>query len=161
MISKLLKQLIGSIESPAPATPEALSRRTFLFGACAAIGTVYVASKIGVGTASAASSDPLPAPAADEGGIELAQYRENTQRRRDDGNFRWRDNGHGRGRDDNRGRRRDDRRPKRTSRRDLERQCQRSPRFRQENRQLCRQVTGRRLGRSGTCIQFGPLQICE
>tara|TARA_R110002020_G_scaffold18929_10_gene65365 strand:- start:2984 stop:3469 length:486 start_codon:yes stop_codon:yes gene_type:complete len=161
MISKLLKKFIGSPDSPAAATPQALPRRTFLLGACAAIGTVYVASKIGISTASAASSAPLSAPEADEGGMELAQYRDDLQRRRDDNGFRRRDDNNFRGRDDNRGRRHDDRRPRRMSRRELERQCQRSPRFRQDNRQLCRQVTGRRLGRSGTCIQFGPLQICE
>ncbi|WP_052161211.1 hypothetical protein [Hoeflea sp. BAL378] len=160
MISKLLKTLTGSLKSPSPATPEALSRRAFLFGGCAAIGAVYVASKIGVSAASAAGLAPLSTPEAGDAGVELAQYRDDLQRRRDDNGFRRRDD-NGFRRDDNRRRWRDDRGPRRMSRRDVERECRQSNRFRHDNRQLCRQVTGRRLGRSGTCVQFGPLQICE
>jgi len=160
MIRKLLEKFTGFRESPTTATPEALSRRGFLLGACAAVGTVYVSSRIGVDAVSAAAMPPLSPQEADDVGMELAQYWDNQPRRRDDDPRRRRDDDRGR-RYDDRGRRHDNRRPKRTSRRDLERQCRQSKRFRSDNRQLCRQVTGRNFGRSGSCIQFGPLQICE
>lgn len=147
MIGKLLTVFARSLEDPATAAPDALSRRKFLSGACAAMGAVYMASSIGIGEAEAASPAPHAPLHTDDVGAELVQFSDNMQpqgRRRDDP-----------------GRGRDGRRPQRMSRRDVERQCRQSRRFRDSNRHLCRQVTGRSLGRRGTCVQFGPLQICE
>lgn len=115
-----------------------LSRRSFLVGACAVIGTACLSS--GVGDASAAPLAVDPAIDPDEDLIELIQ-----SRRRDDG----------------RGRRDRGRRDRRHSRRDLARQCRRSRRFRNNNRRLCGRVTGRSFGRRGACIQIGPLTVCE
>lgn len=127
-----------SLSRTRPAGCQVLSRRNFLFGACAVIGTACLSS--GVGDASAAPLAVDPATEPDEDLIELIQ-----SRRRDDG----------------RGRRDRGRRDRRHSRRDLARQCRRSRRFRNNNRRLCGRVTGRSFGRRGACIQIGPLTVCE
>ncbi|MCY0092713.1 hypothetical protein [Hoeflea ulvae] len=152
MLNYLLRKMRLSVEAGHEACGT-MSRRSFLAGAGTVIGTACISSSLGVADASAA---PLPAASPvdeDNDLIELAQSRRREDERR-------RDDRGGRRRDD-RGRRRDDRGGRRHSRRDLERQCRRSKRFRRENRRLCNQVTGRTFGRRGSCIQIGPLQICE
>ncbi|MCY0093344.1 hypothetical protein [Hoeflea ulvae] len=148
MLVTFLKKLMASSESKTTAQA-ALSRRKFILGAGAAFGSVYIASQLGVSHVQASPAAGSTGVELDDDLINLAQFRDERNRRNDRG-----------GRDD-RGRGRDDRGGRRTSRRDLERQCRQSNRFRRDNRELCRRVSGRSFGRSGTCIQFGPLQVCE
>ena len=144
MLKRLLKHFSVSLTAKHDDS-EAMSRRSFLIGAGAVIGTAVVASGAGIGEVEAAALTSDPSTEPDEELIELAQLR------RDDRGGRRRDDRGGR-------RRRDDRR---FSRRDLARQCRRSKRFRRNNRRLCNRVTGRGFGRRGSCIQIGPLTVCE
>lgn len=140
----MLKYLMRRMSAPAEVKHDAfetMSRRKFLVGACAVIGTACISSGMGVADASATPMPAAPSMDQDNDLVELAQSRRREEERR--------------------GRRRDDRGGRRVSRRDLERQCRRSKRFRRDNRRLCGQVTGRSFGRRGSCIQLGPLQICE
>jgi len=149
----MLKYLMRKLSAPAEVDQDAretISRRKFLVGACAVIGTACISSSVGVADASATSMPAAPSMDEDSDLVELAQSRRRDEDRRDR-----------RRRDDRGRRRRDDRGGRRANRRDLERQCQRSRRFRRDNRRLCKQVTGRSFGRRGSCIQLGPLQICE
>ena len=59
-----------------------------------------------------------------------------------------------------RSRRRRSRRRRRLSARQLRLRCRQSRSFRRRNRNLCRRALGWR-GRRGTCIQIGPMRICE
>ncbi len=158
----MLKYLMRKLSAPAEVDQDAretISRRKFLVGACAVIGTACISSSVGVADASATSMPAAPSMDEDSDLVELAQSRRRDEDRRD---RRRRDDRRDRRRRDDRGRRRrDDRGGRRANRRDLERQCQRSRRFRRDNRRLCKQVTGRSFGRRGSCIQLGPLQICE
>ncbi|KKN48989.1 hypothetical protein LCGC14_0647310 [marine sediment metagenome] len=130
------------------------SRRRFLVGLGIAGSLAVVApALLTVGPADAAE----PASADAEEGFDIAQRREERRRREDHRDDR-RDNRRRERRDD---RRRERRGRRRMGRRDLERRCRGDRRFRRENRRLCRRVTGRRIGRSGACIDFGPLTICE
>ena len=127
-----------SLSRTRPAGCEVLSRRSFLVGACAVIGTACISSGVGEALATPLAVEPAIEP--DDDLIELVQSRrrEDDRRRRDRG-----------------------RRDRRFSRRDLARQCRRSRRFRNNNRRLCGRVSGRSFGRRGACIQIGPLTVCE
>jgi len=136
MLKYLLTKMSASIEVEHGAR-EKMSRRNFLFGACTVIGTACISSSIGVTDASATPLATAPLVEEGNGLVELAQALRKDKRRRDDRGGR------------------------RVNRRDLERQCKRSKKFRRNNRGLCKQVTGRTFGSRGSCIQLGPLQICE
>jgi hypothetical protein len=118
------------------------SRRRFLLGMGIVGGIAAVApSLLGMTPANAAEPEPL-VDAADKN-YELAQRRDDRRDRRDDR------------RDRNRRQSR-----RRYNRRDFVRSCERDPRFRRDNRDLCRQVTGGR-GRRGRCVDIGPVTICD
>lgn len=122
-------------------TPEH-SRRRFLVGLGVAGGLAVVAPALLRVTSADAAETSDQGDAMDEG-YEIAQRRDDRRDRRDNRRDR---------------RRRESRR--RYNRRDVVRSCRRDPRFRRNNRNLCRQVTGRR-GRRGSCVNIGPVSICD
>jgi hypothetical protein len=129
--------------------PARMSRRRFLAGFGAVGGLVLVAPAT-LRATPAAAAEPAGDPAGE--GYEVAQrWDDRRDRRWDRRDDRW-------DRRDRRHRRREGRR--RYNRRDLVRSCQRDPRFRRDNRGLCRQVIGSR-GRRGACVNIGPVTICD
>ena len=147
---KTVRTLFGS--GPAQATPApGLSRRRFLVGFGVVGGLAIVAPAL-LRASPAAAAEPAPGPLADaaDESYEVAQRWDDRRDRRHD--RRW-------DRRDRRDRRRRESR-RRYNRRDLVRACQRDPRFRRDNRNLCRQVAGSR-GRRGSCVNIGPVTICD
>ncbi|UIJ72217.1 twin-arginine translocation signal domain-containing protein [Aurantimonas sp. HBX-1] len=142
---KTVRMLFGTGRTEAAAEPEP-SRRQFLVGLGVAGGLAVVAPALLRATpAAAAEPMPAPGPLADadaDDGYEVAQRWDDDRRYR-----RYR-----------RRRRRHDRR--RYDRRDFARRCRRDPRFRRDNRNLCRRVIGGR-GRRGSCVDLGPVTICD
>ncbi|NDV88887.1 hypothetical protein GTW51_19560 [Aurantimonas aggregata] len=144
MWNKLRTLFATGRATPAPAAE--LSRRRFLVGLGVVGGLAVVAPSL-LRAAPAAAAEPLPAPgplADAEDSYEVAQRWDDRRYRRD---YRRRDR-----------RRRESRR--RYNRRDFVRSCQRDPRFRRNNRDLCRRVIGGR-GRRGSCVNIGPVTICD
>lgn len=138
-----LRMLFGAGRTADTSTSEQ-SRRRFLVGLGVAAGLAAVAPAL-LRVTSAEAAEPSDQGDATDESYEIAQRRD--ERRRDD-------------RSDNR---RDRRRPesrRRYNRRDVIRSCRRDPRFRRNNRNLCRQVTGDR-GRRGSCVNIGPVTICD
>ncbi|HEX2020976.1 MAG TPA: hypothetical protein VGO17_18745 [Aurantimonas sp.] len=137
--------------------PARMSRRRFLAG-FGAIGGLAVVAPALLRATPAAAAEPADDP-TDEG-YEVAQRWDDRRDRRGDRRWdrRWDRRDRRWDRRDRRHRRREGRR--RYNRRDLVRSCQRDPRFRRDNRGLCRQVIGSR-GRRGACVNIGPITICD
>lgn len=159
LITRLFKRVPATLDA-GPADP---SRRGLLVGiACAGAAVVVGSTLIKASPASAASSGPDKAPGADEDGVPDDEVRLAQRRDRDDDfDSRGRDR---RGRDRDRrggGRNRRDRRGRRFRRRDIARRCERDRRFRRENRGLCRRLSGGFRPRRGSCVQIGPITLCE
>ncbi len=125
----------------------ALSRREFLAGLGAA-GGLAIASRMLVDQARA-EPETAELPADEDGDVELTQLYEpdrGRRRRRFDDDWDYHDRG---------------RFHRRARRREVAYWCRHDRVFRRRNRRLCRRVLGRRRWRRGTCIQIGPLTICE
>lgn len=143
-------------------------RRRFLAGLSAVGGLVAVGSIL-VPASDAKARVPLdPTPAAKNGDVVLVQ-----RRRRDDDDDSDFEGGSddddsdgvsGRSfrrdrRDRDRRDRRDRRRGDRMSRREIRFRCRNDRRFRRNNRRLCDIASGG--GRRGSCVQIGPVLLCD
>ena len=133
----LLTKLLAGLTRHSTDENTVASRRAFLLGltavgATAATGSLLIATT--PSDAAAAAPMTLRPDLSDDPAFQDVQYRD---RRHD--------------------RRRDRRR---YSRRELRRRCDRDRRFRRDNRNLCRRVNDRPR-RSGSCVEIGPVLLCD